>query len=122
MTVYGIVLQRTGASNVFRTKVLDCEACDVWSVTHVLLFFLFGLLYPNKHILFLMLGIGWELTETYLGKYKITVNDISFLLRNDISIAEHNNESYWYGRTEDIGFNMIGYIVGDTLRNLNKIL
>jgi len=99
--------------------------CDGWAVTHFMLFTLFGFMFPNKHMFFLITSILWELFETYVGTHKIMINGKRFVLIGD-SDADGNlnldDNVFWYGRITDIAFNMTGYILGDFLVNRNSAL
>ena len=68
---------------------------SLWKVTHFITYFIIGILCPNNYILFLILGICWEIFEKLYGEYT-------------------NNVKYWtsdglYSQIKDVGFNMLGY-------------
>ncbi len=113
---YGKIIRSMGATDILEKKVYDCTGCDGWAVTHFILYVLFGYLYADKHLFFLVLSIGWELIETYIGTHKIMINGKRFVLIGDQDGTGNitgDDNAWWYGRISDVAFNMLGYIIGD---------
>lgn len=97
-------------------KFPECSF-DWWSVSHAVLFGIFGFLLPNHHFSFALVGISWELFEDYLAANE----DVQFY-----NCKEKNNQEkfwcnglvdgYWYCNVSDIWVNMFGYIIGSAIR------
>ena len=97
---------------------LPKSSIDYWSLSHLLLFGLFGFIIPNQHFSFLTIGVAWELFEDYL------CNDRDTQLV-DCKIKENKQESfwcnglnddYWYANYSDIFSNIVGYVIGSSIR------
>lgn len=74
-----------------------------WRLSHVITYFIIGLICPNQFLLFLLIGIIWEIIE-YMFFY-------------------FSNNKFWTNNTnkfqyKDIIANTIGYIFGALLINL----
>ncbi len=120
---YGKILKKHKKADILEKKFYDCNGCDFWGISHVLLYLLFGYFFPDKHLFFLILSIGWELFETYLGTHKIMIGGKRFVLiggtddEGNLTGEDDDNlsgdQEYWYGRISDIAFNMVGYTLGD---------
>lgn len=115
-------LYRDEIQNSLKTPIIIVPSfiLDWWSVSHFLLFALFGWIEPEKHMTFAIFGAIFELIEDYLATdsntqlvdcskksqyhwiYKIMCNGVQ--------------DDYWYGKFDDIFVNIIGYTVGSALR------
>jgi len=119
--VYGYFTRKTGVPDILERKLTKHEAIsnlDGWSIAHLLFFGMLGYLDPGKHVEYLCIGIGWELIETVLGQKKLTVCGHRIQLMGDQApsgVYTGNNDGYWYGRSTDIMYNSVGYIIGDAL-------
>jgi len=83
---------------------------DGWSLSHFLFFMMIGYMYPDKFYLSVLLGIIWELFESFYGKKRP-----GFLGGfGDCATTDPNVESgaWWYGRLSDIICNVVGLLVG----------
>ncbi len=69
---------------------------DLWSLSHLVLYFILGLIAPNYYITALVAGIGWEKVEAGLKGY---------------------DANYWYHKWDDLLVNLVGYIFGSAYRN-----
>lgn len=115
---YGKILKKHKKADILEKKFYDCDGCDFWGISHIFLYLIFGYFFPDKHMFFLILSIGWELFETYLGTHKIMIGGKRFVLigktDNDGNLTGENDDNdFWYGRVSDISFNMLGYVLGD---------
>lgn len=90
-------------------QIFNCQDCDSWMLLHFLLYFVLGLMFPKRHMLFLIIGILWEVYEQYNGKYNITFMGLSS------NRGTKNDDMWWYGRSIDVAANCAGYILGDYL-------
>lgn len=92
--IYGKLVRTVFKKDLLRTRLLPCEGCDLWALSHATLYFMLGYLFPKHLFILMLMGIVWEVIETGLG----TVSD------------------WWFGRTTDIAFNLVGLIGGYALR------
>jgi hypothetical protein len=97
---------------------------DWWSVSHFLLFMVFGLLEPGHHGKFFILGVLFEIIEDMLSADHSTQladctkpeNKHHFIIGN--IFCNGLNDDYWYGKWDDIFVNALGYTLGSSLRTL----
>jgi hypothetical protein len=84
--------------------VMETEVCnytilqhiDLWGISHACMFNIIGLLFPNRHLMALTVGAGWEMIECWLGA----------------NIPKMDKNDYWYGKESDIVVDMAGYTLG----------
>lgn len=84
------------------------HCCSMWPISHFILFFILGLLFPEEDLLIISLGVLWELTE-----------DVFFMiagrgrqpLRNSKGDVQYA-ESWWAGSFQDIIVNTLGFYCG----------
>ena len=93
---------------------------DLSHFSHFLLYFIFGLIYPNKYVLIIIISIVWEMFE-----YIIVHNDYLYHLTKKYWFIP---EKYWNETIEnqiiDFGCNLLGYYFGSKIKNIkdSKIL
>ena len=86
---------------------------DGWSLTHFTLFLVIGFLYPGTFLITMLLGLLWELFETYVGIYKPSViKGLGFC-----QLSSNRYKVWWYGKWSDPIVNMLGFLTG---RFINK--
>lgn len=92
---------------------------DWWSVSHFLLFALFGFVKPGYALSFFALGTGFEVFEDMMS------SDSTTQLWDCVGRKNHPcgkifcngiQDSYWYGKADDIAVNLIGYVTGQAIR------
>ena len=115
--LYGNILDYIDKEDVLAYKFYDnCNDCDYWGVTHFIFFLSMGLLYPNRHLKFLLLGGAWEVIEGVAGSVEYGDNKFIKLFggwgKNKEMIKTND---WWYGRMGDIVFNTFGYTIGSYL-------
>jgi hypothetical protein len=110
---YGFLLSRLKTRDYMAERVLEKvpevdARLDWWSVSHLLFFGLLGVLYPGKHLQFLVVGALWEVIESAAGSPKSPL--AKWMGQN----MENNQAAsgYWYGRLSDVLMDMVGYTVG----------
>lgn len=88
---------------------------DGWSLTHLTLFTLIGYGFPGTfHALAAFaLGIGWELTEQYMGKARPAW--LGGWGDCDAAEFEAHNANWWFGRYSDIVVNTAGLVFGNMI-------
>lgn len=76
---------------------------DLWHITHILLYIIIGIIYPDNYLLIFIISIIWEFYEDYMFKYIIKNSNC-----NDIICL----------RFEDIILNLFGYFIGSNIEKL----
>jgi hypothetical protein len=97
---------------------LPSTTFDWWSISHAVLFGIFGFLIPNYHTSFFLIGSGFEIFEDMLSSDASTQladcttpdKDSKFMCKFSI------NNDYWYAKWDDIFINLLGYTLGSSLR------
>jgi hypothetical protein len=91
---------------------------DWWSVSHAVLFGLFGFLVPNHHLSFFALGAGFEVVEDMLSGDKTTqLADCMSPDKDSKLMCKFSiNDDYWYAKWDDVFVNLLGYTVGSAIR------
>jgi len=74
---------------------------DIWHYSHIILYILIGLLYPNDYLFVFIISIIWELYEHFMFKYLVKKSNC-----NENSCL----------RIEDILLNLLGYFIGSNIR------
>lgn len=98
---------------------LPATTFDWWSVSHALLYGIFGFLIPNYHVSFFLLGAGFEIVEdmfsgdstTQLADCMTNDKDSKFMCKFSI------NNDYWYAKWDDVFVNLLGYTLGSSVRS-----
>jgi hypothetical protein len=113
-----------------KAKVLDhpiAQKIDGWSVSHLVFFFILGVLFPRRHLQFLLVGYGWEVIETYLGQGDIRLSGMRIKLigenvpqvQPDGSVKYvADDDQYWYGKESDVIMDILGYSIGSYLADM----
>ena len=96
---------------------------DGWSFTHFAFYMLIGYKYPNTFVLTLILGILWELFETYIGIYEPKIfKNWGFCEGKNMLSESHEmkniTKSWWYGKVSDPVINIIGFSLGSYFSNI----
>ncbi len=119
--VYGHYLRHTGKKDVLAKQIYDhpvCQEIDGWSLSHLFFFALLGWFYPDKHLQFLAVGVGWEVIETLLGQYPLELSGKRLQLVGDQDEEGNSTgkkDAYWYGKESDIVADIAGYCLGSAL-------
>ena len=98
---------------------LPATTVDWWSVSHIILYAIFGFLIPDRHSTFLLIGVIFEIVEDMLSSDKTTqlINCLDANNKNNIMCKFSINNDYWYGKWDDIFMNLLGYTFGSSMRN-----
>jgi len=115
--------------NYYREKIQDMleqelikfPECTInwWSVSHLILYSIFGFLIPNHPLTFFTIGVGFEIVEDYLSSDATTVLANCTKLDSKVHNLMCNgsiNDSYWYCNVTDPWVNITGYIIGSAIR------
>ena len=107
--IYGYMNIDINRDVLITYKFFDCKDCDIWLLSHVILYFILGYVYPNHYLFWLIAGYIWELFEHYNGIHNINI--LGYKLNRN------SKNQWWYGRLSDIAANMTGYILGNYVHN-----
>jgi hypothetical protein len=102
---------------VLKKPLATFPKCDIdwWSVSHVLLYAICGILVPDRPLTFFTLGLGFELLEDYLSRNEDT--QLVDCKNNPNSLWCNGIETdYWYMNPSDPWMNLTGYIIGSAIR------
>jgi hypothetical protein len=112
---YGHILRSSGSKDFLAKQFRRDLDFDGWSVSHFLFFGFLGLMYPNRHLQFFTVGVGWELVETGLGQNAVKLSGKRLQLigeQDGDGFHTGDQDAYWYGKVSDIVANMAGYCLG----------
>jgi hypothetical protein len=96
---------------------------DYWSVTHFLLFAFIGFVKPEHVMTFFSIGVAFEIFEDGMASDATTqlINckdkNVKRSMTGDI-FCKGYEDSYWYGKADDIIINLLGYLTGQGMRRL----
>ena len=119
--IYGYIIRKTNTRDILEKKIYHhpiCQDIDGWSITHLIFFGVLGMLYPGNHLQFLVVGIGWEAIESFIGQNRIKISGKRLQLVGDQDCDGNmtgNDNAYWYGKESDIVVDMVGYCIGSAL-------
>ena len=95
------------------------SSLDRWSVSHAMLFGIFGFLIPNRPLSFFTLGVVFELFEDFLSADESTqLVDCKNNKQEAFGGIWCNGiqTDYWYMNPTDPWVNLTGYIIGSAIR------
>jgi len=84
---------------------------DGWGISHFVLFFVLGYLYPSKIIFIWVLGTIWELLEYSIKDKPFYLSKCNYVIDTD------HGAGWWYGRWQDIVMNTAGVFLGVWLKS-----
>lgn len=87
---------------------------DGWTLDHLIFYTVIGYMYPYSIRLTFLFGCIWELFEFWVGIYKPSILS-EFGFCNSLN-SDQQDKVWWYGKWEDIITNLIGLIIGRTIR------
>ncbi len=103
---------------LFSWKLFGDSCCSFWPISHFILFFILGAIWPGCHILLLIAGVLWEIMEEIGGR----TGDLFYKrIHPSKSKKKFKNLEYtrwWSGSIKDIVFNVAGLYLGVGLRAL----
>jgi hypothetical protein len=97
---------------------LPATTFDWWSISHAVLFGLFGFIIPNRHLSFFALGAGFEFVEDMLSSdHSTQLDDCTKPNKKERFMCQFSiNDDYWYAKWDDIFVNLLGYTIGSSVR------
>jgi hypothetical protein len=122
IVIYGMFLRRTGRADALekavipQSKMMEFEVTG-WSMTHLFFFGILGMLCPDQHFAFLLIGVGWEAVETAMGQNDLRVSGRRLQLIGDTDGdgCSKGDTGYWYGRASDVCMDLVGYVIGSAI-------
>ena len=89
----------------FKIPILDF---DLWSVSHIIVFFIVTYIYPKEWLFIYIMGVSWELFEYWCGA--ANPDNIKFLFGNCklMELSDKYDSNWWYGKKTDLIANAIG--------------
>ena len=105
-------------ADILLYKFADCDGCDLWAITHILLYIVLGYMYPDKLFILMLIGIVWEIIEVRIGKIKLQI--LGFDVPDDNAIIKNGQIHWFFGRVTDIAFNLSGAIIGAEIAKYYK--
>jgi len=115
---YGAHIRRSKTPDFLARRIFHhpiCQDIDGWSISHFLFFGALGVLFPGRHLQFLLVGTGWEVVETVLGQNRVEVSGQRLQLIGDQDVTGRptgDGDAYWYGKESDILVDILGYSIG----------
>ena len=116
--IYGRILKWTGKdilnNKIFNLNMFNENCCSWWPVTHFILYLILGIVSPECYLLWIFIGIMWEIIEYYIGFL-----DNKNKLDSEKKSNNQYNDKWWTGSINDILFNILGLFIGI---GINKIM
>ncbi|MDB4769413.1 hypothetical protein OAG24_00460 [bacterium] len=101
-------------NDIFNKKVFDIpwleNCCSVWPISHFVLYFILGILFPDCDVPLISLGILWEGFEMFVAS---TYGSERQWVRENGNVEYSDN--WWAGSLKDIFFNIVGFYTGKLL-------
>ena len=94
------------------------DVLDGWSLSHFIMFTLFGIYFPDHFAVIIMFGILWELFEFLTSNSGIDIPILSWFrgISKCNALSEENRDGHWmYAKMSDIFVNIFGFCVGRVL-------
>lgn len=116
--IYGYIIRHAKIQDHLAKRIFHhpiCQDIDGWSISHFLFFGLLGAFFPDQHLQFLLIGIGWEVIETTIGQTNIQLSGQRLQLVGDQDSdgnSTGDDMAFWYGKESDIVVDIFGYCVG----------
>jgi hypothetical protein len=87
------------------------NCCSWWPISHFMLFFAIGIIFPDCDLIAMVAGILWELFE-------VVAHRIASFQRQPVKYQAGKveySQSWWAGSMKDIAFNFLGFYSGKIL-------
>jgi len=114
IAAYGILLLAMKFKDIMNQKLFTVDigikqAFSLWPISHLVFYYILGILFPNCHIFLILVGIAWEAFEQIFGLI------IDFFMPERVKDKEDKSAYYkrWMsGSIVDIIMNIIGLYLG----------
>lgn len=91
---------------VFNIPTIE-NCCSWWPLSHFILFFIIGVLFPECGVIAIIAGVLWELFE--VGAHAVIGRERQYV-RGETGVEY--SQSWWAGSMKDIFFNIVGFYAG----------
>jgi len=78
-----------------------------WPISHFILYFILGFFFPQCFLLLMVIGVAFEMLETFVGYLTRKKNDSGAK-----AAGVEYSENWWAGSVRDIFVNALGFIAG----------
>lgn len=103
---------------IFNLDILE-NCCSGWTLSHFIVYFILGLLFPDCFVIIIIISILWEFIEVLIGSYVNGDNWRRQITRDKNEIEYSTN--WWSGSYKDIIFNILGFITGYVIIKTYKL-
>lgn len=93
---------------LFNFNALE-NCCSGWPISHFILFYILGLLFPDCTFWVIGAGVAWEVFEVLLSYVDIMNRQP---VRGNISNKIEYSQNWWAGSSKDILMNTVGFLLG----------
>lgn len=98
---------------IFNLDFFGESCCSYWALSHFVLFFILGFLFPQCHMLLFVAGVIWELLENIAGYFH---NKFKGGKSQQIVIDSVEYKTWWAASFKDIIVNAMGIYLGVFLK------
>ena len=113
--IYSVIKCKLGIDVLqYKFKIWDF---DLWSLSHIILYFFLVYLYPEEWSFIFILGVIWELIEYWMGGFN-PKNISNFFGGCNLDASD---KTWWYGKISDIVANSIGIILALKIKGKIKL-
>lgn len=92
---------------VFKVPFLE-NCCSWWPISHFVVFFIIGVLFPNCGLVAMTGGIIWELIEVFLSALQSKPRQGVRTSKGDVQYSQN----WWAGSIKDVFANFAGFYLG----------
>jgi len=86
------------------------QILDIYSIFHLIYYFIYGFYFKIKYVLIFILGILWEIFEYVLANINYTKE---YLIKNWQISYKYWADKNIFNKVFDLIFNMLGYHLGN---------
>ena len=94
------------------------HCCSSWPVSHLILFFVLGLLFPNCDALVIGAGTLWEGVECLGGFVSGAIQNGKYQPRRNVETGSVEYMNWWSGSMKDIIVDIAGFYLGKLCVNV----
>lgn len=101
------------SNDVLNKKLIDLSflpgmdgCCSFWPISHFILYFILGLLFPDCFVILMLMGVAWEGFEVFADKYFERRK-----YKNEAGNIQYS-DGWWGGSTVDLMMNFLGFVCG----------
>ena len=101
-------LEKIASCDKINRTIIDNETIKFggWSLSHVIFYYIIGLLFPDCMLVAMTIGVFWEIFEEVLGMF-----NPKNVVGNSASNLQYN-KGWIRGSVSDIIYNFIGFVAG----------